>query len=166
MTTFTDTFGYAKGTAAPSDKARNRIRVEQVVMDFALITAARSAAGATALGAGDILQALHVPANTFVISAGLNVLTAEGGTQTFDLGDGTDPDGYLDGVDGNAVAGFGPAHVLTEGTPNVIIGLGKGKYYSSADTIDLVQVNACDTAKVVVWAIMCDVSGDGVVDAA
>ena len=156
MATYTDTHGYDKGSAASSSKGLNLIRVEKVTMNFATITTDRVAAGATALGAGDILQALHVPAKTFVISAGITVTTAEGATQTFDLGDGDDADGYLDGVDGNSVAGYGPTHVLTEGTPNVIIGLGKGKYYDSADTIDLVQVNACDTAVVEVWAIMVD----------
>ena len=158
MTTFTDTLGYNKGSAAHNANTSGAY-CTTVEMDFAAITAARLAAGATALGAGDILQAIPVPAKTFVISAGIDVTTAEGATQTFDLGDGTDPDGYLDGVDGNAVAGYGPTHVLTEGTPNVIIGLGKGKYYSAADTIDLVQVNACDTAVVRVWAVMIDCSG-------
>ena len=158
MTTYTDTHGYDKGSAAPSAKGQDLIRVEKVTMNFATITTARLAAGATALGAGDILEAIQIPAKTFVISAGITVTTAEGATQTFDLGDGDDPDGYLDGVNGNAVAGYGPTHVLTEGTPNVIIGLGKGKYYDSADTIDLVQVNACDTAVVEVWAICVDCS--------
>jgi hypothetical protein len=158
MATYTDTHGYDKGSAASSAKGLNLIRVEKVTMNFATITTDRVTAGATALGAGDILQALHVPANTFVISAGINVTTVEGATQTFDLGDGDDPDGYLDGVNGNAVASYSPTHVLTEGAPNVIIGLGKGKMYTAADTIDLVQVNACDTAVVVVWAIMVDCS--------
>jgi hypothetical protein len=158
MATYTDTLGYNKGSAAHNANT-SAAYCTTVEMDFAAITAARLAAGATALGAGDILQAIPVPAKTYVLKAGIDVTTAEGATQTFDLGDGDDADGYLDGVNGNTVAGYGSTYVLTEGTPNVIIGYGFGKYYNAADTIDLVQVNACDTAVVRVWAVMVDCSG-------
>ena len=157
MATYTDTHGYDKGSAAHS-AFTNKSYTVVVEMNFADITAARLAAGATALGAGDILQAIQVPAKTFVSAAGIDVTTVEGATQTFDRGDGDDADGWLDGVNGNAVAVYSPTHVLTEGTPNVIIGYGYGKTYSAADTIDLVQVNACDTAVVRVWAVMSDLS--------
>jgi len=167
MATYTDTFGYSKGSATSpgAHKGLNHVRCEQVVMDFAAITTARVTASATALGAGDILQALHVPANTMVFSAGLVVLTVEGATQTFDLGDGSDADGWLDGVNGNALGGYAPTFILAEATPNTQVGFfGSGKHYTAADTIDLVQVNACDTAKVLVWALMANVNADGIVD--
>ena len=40
------------------------------------------------------------------MQAGLDVTTAEGGTLTIDVGDGTDPDGYLDGVNANTTASY------------------------------------------------------------
>ena len=163
MATYTDTLGYNKGSAGFHAKALNKVFVSEIIMDFAAITAARLAASATALGAGDILQALHVPAKTVVLKAGIEVVTAEGGTMTLDLGDGADPDGYLDGVDGNATAGTGYASALAvaEGTPNTIVGYSNGKYYDAADTIDIVQVNAADTMELRIWALMVDVSGIG-----
>jgi len=157
MATYTDTLGYNKGSAAHS-AFTNKSYIVAVEMNFATITADRLAAGATALGAGDILQAINVPAKTLVLSAGIDVTTAEGATQTFDLGDGSDPDGYLDGVNGNAVATYAPTFALAEAAPNTLVGYATGKVYDAADTIDLVQVNACDTAVVRVWAVMADLS--------
>ena len=43
----------------------------------------------TALTSGDVYQALRVPANTCVIAAGIDVLTAGTGTGTVALGDGS-----------------------------------------------------------------------------
>ncbi len=64
----------------------------------------------------------------------------------------------IDGVDANAVASYASALDLTEGTPNTITGLTAGKYYSSADTIDVTTVNAADTAVMRVWALVVDCS--------
>lgn len=157
MATYTDTLGFNKGTATtgplPHD-ALNKVGVISVDLDFAAITTARSDAGATALGAGDILQVIDLPAKTHVLVAGIDVTTAEGGTLTLDLGDGGDPDGYLDGVDGNVATSYASALTLAEGTPNTITGYSEGKYYSAADTIDLVMVNATDTAVMRVWALV------------
>jgi len=158
MATYTDTLGYNKGSAEHTANMPKAYCVS-VVMNFADITAARVAAGATALANGDIQQAIQVPAKTYVMQAGIDVTTAEGATQTFDLGDGSDPDGWLDGVNGNTVASYAPAKVLAEATPNTIVGYSVGgKYYSAADTIDIVSVNASDTAVVRVWAVMIDCS--------
>ena len=156
MTIYTEASGFNQGTASagPLPAISNyRTGVIKVRLDFAAIAAARLAAGQTAVGAGDGIAALSIPAMTFVHSAGVNVLTAEGGTLTLDLGDADDPDGWLDGVDGNAIAAYAPTHVLTEGAPNVIIGYGKGKLYTVADTLDLITVNAADAMVADLWAV-------------
>jgi len=105
MATYNDGKGYQLGTGAAHVAAGiNKVSAITVDLDFAAITTARSAAGLTALAAGDVLEVIKVPANTLVTSVVLNVTTAEGGTLTVDVGDGTDPDGYLDGVNANAAA--------------------------------------------------------------
>ena len=159
MATYTDSLGFNKGTAAayPDNGTRAVVKLA-VELDFAAITAARTAAGATALAGGDVLEVLRLPAKTQVLAVGLDVTTAEGGTLTIDVGDGDDPDGYLDGVNANTIAGYSSSQVtLVEGAPNTLSpALPWGKYYASADTIDVKIVNAADTAVMTVWALVVD----------
>ena len=98
---------------------------------------------------GDVIQALNIPAETMILNAGLEVLTAASSSVTFDLGDGGDPDRYVDG-DTNAVGHAAPvAHASNS-----------GHVYGTADTLDVTVLSAADTAgKIRVYAIMCDVSG-------
>lgn len=87
----------------------------------------------TAILANDVFRLITVPANTFVHGVRAEVLTVEGGASTFDVGDGATTDGYHDGLDGNALTNeysFDTDGTLTEA-------FGHGKFYSSADTIDL-----------------------------
>jgi hypothetical protein len=159
MATYTDSLGFNKGTAAAyPDNGLHRLTRIEVDLDFAAIAAARLEAGATALGAGDVLEVLRIPAKTQVIAVGVDVTKAEGGTLTLDVGDGVDPDGFLDGVNGNALAGYSSTTVtLVEGAPNTLSpAFGFGKYYGAADTIDVTTVNAADLAFVRVWAIVAD----------
>ena len=93
-----------------------------------------------------------------VLAVGLDVTTVEGGTLTIDVGDGTDPDGFLDGVNGNAAASYSTSLVLAEAAPNTVTGYSNGKYYSAADTIDVKTVNAADTAVMRLWAVVADCS--------
>ena len=72
---------------------------------------------------------LTIDAGMLVMLAGMSVVTAEGATQTFDLGDGDDADFYLAEVDGNATAGT-VYMGLTLGIPAM-------KMYSAADTLDV-----------------------------
>ena len=100
--------------------------------------------------ADDIVQILNVPAETLVINAGLEVLTASASGVTLDLGDGGDVDRYIDGLDSTST-GHG-AQVIN--ASNV------GHVYGSADTIDVKVIGAQDTSgKIRVWALMCDISG-------
>jgi len=100
--------------------------------------------------ANDIVQAIDVPAETMVLNAGLEVLTASPSGVTLDLGDAGDVDKYVDGHDSTST-GF---------AANVVNASNVGHVYGSADTIDIKVLGAQDTsAKVRVFAVMCDISG-------
>lgn len=159
MATYTDSLGFNKGSAALRADGLTKVTRMEVVLDFAAIAAARSAAGAAALASGDVLEVIPVPAKTLVMRVGYDVTTAEGATATFDLGDGSDADGYLNDVDLNSVGSGVMSLALTEGTPNTIAGYSNGKYYSAADTIDMtLNNNAINVAVVRVWALVADAS--------
>ena len=151
MATYNDGKGYNLGTGTAHVAAGiNKVSSVTVDLNFATITTERAAAGLTALAAGDVLEVIKVPANTLVTHVALNVTTAEGGTLTVDVGDGDNPDGYLDGVNANATA----AYLTVAGTD----AFEAGKYYTAADTIDVTTVNAADTAVMKLTAVMVDCS--------
>jgi hypothetical protein len=151
MATYNDGKGYNMGTGSAHVAAGiNRVSAVSVTLDFAAITTARAAAGLTALTATDVLEVIKVPAKTLVTHVALEVTTAEGGTLTLDVGDGDNPDGYLDGVNGNATA----AYISVAGTD----AFEQGKYYTAADTIDVTTVNAADAAVMTLTAVMVDCS--------
>ena len=56
--------------------------------------------------AADVLQLINVPAYTRVLAVAWVVETVEGATLTFDIGDGDDTDGYIDGANGNSLSHF------------------------------------------------------------
>ena len=151
MATYNDGKGYNMGTAAAHVAAGiNKVSSVTVELNFATITTDRAAAGLTALGAADVLEVIRIPAQTLVTNVALEVTTAEGGTLTIDVGDGDNPDGYLDGVNGNATA----AYLTVAGTD----AFEAGKYYTAADTIDIVLNNAADAAVMKLTAVMVDCS--------
>jgi len=106
--------------------------------------------------ANDIVQFLNIPAETCVMAAGLEVLTASSSGVTLDLGWtatsgnlATDLDRFVDGHDSTS-AGIAAVAAATAGWVT----------YKAADTIDVKVLGAQDTAgKVRVWAVMCDISG-------
>jgi len=118
MATYTDSYGFNKGTAGFRADGLTKVTRMEVVLDFAKIAAARTAAGATALASGDVLEVIPVPAKSLVMRVGYDVTTAEGATATFDLGDASDTDGYLNDADLNAVGSGVMALTLASGTPN------------------------------------------------
>jgi hypothetical protein len=96
------------------------------------------------LAAADVAEVLNIPAGTYVMKVFYRVLTADA-TQTLNVGDGADPDGYVAAAD-----------VATAGNNGVGGGaLATGKYYATADTIDIEvpATKAFDTLKVVVSAL-------------
>ena len=151
MATYNDGKGYNLGTGTAHVAAGiNKVSSVTVDLNFATITTERAAAGLTALTSADVLEVIKVPANTLVTHVALNVTTAEGGTLTVDVGDGDNPDGYLDGVNANATA----AYLTVAGTD----AFEAGKFYTAADTIDIVINNAAATAVMKLTAVMVDCS--------
>jgi hypothetical protein len=148
MAAYTDSLGFNKGTAAyPDGTGISKYSVE---LDFAKIVAARSAAGATALAATDTLQIISLPAGTVVLSAGLNITTAEttNTTATFDLG-------YTGGSPAAANA-YGN-DLASNSTGLKAADLANPTVVASADTIDLLLNTAVPTDCVVkVFAVVID----------
>ena len=154
MAALTDSHGFDKGSAAHPAKGQTRVSYVEVVMDFAAITTARAAAGATALGS-DSLQVISVPANTLVLAVGATTEVAEGAASTFDIGlTGGDVDLFVDGGDANALG-------TTACNGAGLDGDNQSHYFAAADTIDILMgVSGAlnDGAKIKVWAVLVDCS--------
>ena len=151
MAALTDTHGFNKGSAAHPAKGQTRVSYVEVVMDFAAITVARAAAGASVLST-DSLEVITLPANTLVLAVGATTETVEGGTATFDIGlTGGDVDLFVDGADANALGTTACNGVGFDGD-------NQSHYFAAADTLDLLCLNAMDVAKVKVWAVLVDCS--------
>ena len=95
----------------------------------------------------DVLRCLDIPAETLIMEAGVEVITALSSSVTLDLGiTGGDVDRYVDG-DTNATGYSAPT-----ATARTVI--------ASADTLDVLVLSAAAAAgKIRVWAVLCDVSG-------
>ena len=99
----------------------------------------------TNLTTSDTVQAIEMNANTLVLMAGVEVLTAAGsGSPTLDLGDGDDDDLYVEDVSGSAVG-----HEINNAA-------GTAKLYTAADTIDLSANSATFDGKVRVFAVIAE----------
>ena len=128
------------GTTGHPSNGRTPYLVENTI-DIAAINSGAGTADA------DVIQCLDIPAETLIMQAGVEVLTALSGSVTIDLGiTGGDVDNFVDG-DTNAI-GYS---VLTA-TANQVI--------ASADTLDALLAGAASSVgKIRVWAVLCDVSG-------
>lgn len=96
-----------------------------------------------------------------VLNVSAQVETAEGGTLTFDVGDGGDVDGYIDGANGNSAAWntelFSAAGTVATNSTAVAVtftGYTGTKIYTTTDTIDVKWLNAADAAKVTFRAVI------------
>ena len=148
MAAYTDSLGFNKGTAAfPDGSGVSKFSVE---LDFAAIVAARAAAGATALVATDTLQVINLPAGSVVLSAGVNVISAEttNTTATLDLGfTGGSP--AAANVYGNDLA--------TNSTGLKAANAAAATVVAAADTIDILLNTAVPANAVInVFAIVAD----------
>jgi hypothetical protein len=139
----------AGGTTGHPSNGRTPYLVENTI-DIAAIN---SSAGTVN---GDIVQALDIPAETVILHAGLEVLTACSSSVVLDLGTTgssagfLDPDAFVDAYDATG-ASYAPRDVA-DAAPVVTCKV--------ADTLDLLVAGANSTAgKVRVFAILCDVSG-------
>ena len=102
----------------------------------------------TALTSGDVYQAINVPANSVVLSAGIDVITAGTGTGTLALGDGTVT--YV-------AAATQTAGQMTSGDALAELAV----TYAAADTLDVTVATANVNSKVRVWAVLVDIDGMG-----
>lgn len=98
------------------------------------------------VGAGESADVVVTPAEPCALTdVAVLLLTAEGGTLTIDVGDESDPDGWVDG--GNA-----------NGTPNAFIAkagteaYSGPKYYAAGTPLRVTCVNAADAAKIMIVA--------------
>ena len=128
------------GTTGHPSNTRTPYLVENTID----VSAVNGDAGTTS---GDVLLALDIPAETLIMEAGAEVLTALTSSVTMDIGiTGGDVDRYVDG-DTNATG-----YSTLTATARVVV--------ASADTLDILTGGANSTAgKVRVWAVLCDVSG-------
>ena len=130
----------AGGTTGHPSNGRTPYLVENTI-DISAIN------GDSGAAQNDVLQVLDIPAETIVMEAGIEVLTALSANVTLDLGiTGGDVDIFVDG-DTNAT-GFSAATATARHVA------------ASADTLDLLVLSAASSAgKVRVYAVMCDISG-------
>ena len=130
----------AGGTAGHPSNGRTPYLVENTI-DVSAVN------GDSGAAQNDVLQAMDIPAETVIMEAGIEVITACSSSVTLDLGiTGGDVDIYTDG-DTNAT-GYS---TLTATARHVA---------AAADTLDVLVLSAASCAgKIRVWAIMCDVSG-------
>lgn len=126
MTTHTDLL--VGGTTAPTALNHNltNVAVLKRTIDFANLPAGHATIGST-----DTVQFLNVPAGAWVLGVVSKVETAGTATCNYIVGDGADPNGYIDTTNaddlGCATPLGGAFAIQTTG----------GKFYSSADTIDV-----------------------------
>ena len=127
----------------PAHKKTGTYKIERKVDIAALIATGWIT---TQLVQNDILQAINVPANSYVLGVGYQLTTAatQSGSGTVEVGDGDDPNGYIvatafSTVQTTPTVSFsGALTVASPSTyPNSSEAYTVGKFYTAADTIDL-----------------------------
>ena len=147
MATYTITGG---GNTGVSTNAVD-IKLLSVVVDFSSTTNV----------ANDVFECIELAANTYVVTAGIEVMTADtaGNSGTVSLGDGDDVDRYITAQtigNTNLVPIRAQAGAGSQGTTSV----GYGNY-TAADTIDVVIATGAINAIIRVFAIVADYDGLG-----
>ena len=107
-------------------------QIVEVVLDFS----------STNLTIADSVEVFEMNANTLVLAAGVEVLTAAStGSPVLDLGDDTTDDLYVSALDGSATG-----QEINSAS----------KFYTAADTIDLIANTATFDGKVRVYAVIAE----------
>lgn len=127
------------------------------LVDTTIDLAAAATAKGSALAAADVIEAISVPANSVILNAGIEVITAVDGSaaaNAWDLGvTGVDADAFVDGFALHSATAGAYAQNAAAYQPVVV---------ATADTIDLL-IQAATTAPVSgvlrVWAVLMDVDG-------
>ena len=129
------------------------VRTPYLVENTIDVSQINSAAGTAQ---NDVLQCIDVPAETLVMAAGVEVLTACSSSVVIDIGitgstaGFSDPDAFVDAYDATGAA-YAPRDVA-DAAPMLTCKV--------ADTIDALMAGAASTAgKIRVWAVLCDISG-------
>ena len=129
------------------------IRTPYLVENTIDVSQINSAAGSAQ---NDVLQCIDVPAETLVMAAGVEVLTACSSSVVIDIGitgstaGFSDPDAFVDAYD--ATGASYAARDVADAAPMLTCKV--------ADTIDALMAGAASTAgKIRVWAVLCDISG-------
>ena len=110
------------------------VKVLRQVIDFTKFTVA----------AADVINVFSFPAGTMLLGTGYEILTVGTGSGTLELGDGGDPNRFVDTVNQQAA---GQKTALIAAMPH---------FYATADTLDLVVATATVNSKINVWAIVAD----------
>lgn len=157
MATYDLTLGSTKSSTAANSiaslpDARNRAYMVEAILDISKI------ANYTCVN-GDVFQTLEIPANTFIIAAGAEVLTAfNGTTPTVDI----DFAAGDDIVDGGDVTATGYLAAGTNGGANNTAQSTFTQLVTTTDTIDvkLIAASADVTSGVLrVYAVVVDLDG-------
>jgi len=110
---------------------------------------------------GSTVAAITVPANHFVPAYGVHVIVTElfaGGTPSMTVGDGSDTSGWL--TSANITEATVGTYASTAGTYAIT-----GKWYETADTIDVVVADTTLTdGTAYVIAMLYDLSGIDIAD--
>ena len=129
------------------------VRIPYLVENTIDVSQINSAAGTAQ---NDVLQCIDVPAETLVMAAGVEVLTACSSSVVIDIGitgstaGFSDPDAFVDAYD--ATGASYAARDVADAAPMLTCKV--------ADTIDALMAGAASTAgKIRVWAVLCDISG-------
>lgn len=118
------------------------IRTVSGIFDGAAVAAYKG----SAVALNDVAQIISIPAGAFVLAVTHQVTTVEGGTCTYDIGDGATVAGYVVAAtsgNGNAATNLSSFNGTT--TPT----FGVGKYYPAADTIDVKLISGTAAAVVI-----------------
>ena len=129
------------------------VRTPYLVENTIDVSQINSAAGTAQ---NDVLQCIDVPAETLIMNAGVEVLTACSSSVVIDIGitgstaGFSDPDAFVDAYD--ATGASYAARDVADAAPMLTCKV--------ADTIDALMAGAASTAgKIRVWAVLCDISG-------
>ena len=128
-------------------------RIPYLVENTIDVSAVNGDAGATQ---NDVLQSIDIPAETEILHAGVEVLTACSSSVVLDVGitgstaGFSDPDAFVDAYDATGAA-YAPRDVA-DAAPVLTCKV--------AETLDVLVAGAASSAgKIRVFAILCDVSG-------
>ena len=156
-----DTTGVSSDSivAMPSMKNSNVMRNIEAYLDIDALVAAGGS-----FSDGDVFQVLEIPANTFVLNAGAEVMTAFTSSCTLDM-DFAGGDDIIDGAD---ITSTGFCAAGSNGQTNTVVGSAASTYtqfITATDTIDCTIAGAAPaTGRRRVYATVISLAGHGLSD--